>query len=180
VLRELSLSSEGFAYGCTALASALHDERRVVIAASLTDAYASSWRLSCWSCAYDEHGIALQSMSVALGELAMSPAWGASRIIGHGGAGDVLIACDPWGENDLLCWALRLAPARGVTTIAVTADHPNLLAALAGHAVRVPATPATRRAYVIAALQHIVQTAGTSLVPVARRMTGPLRAVEIA
>jgi hypothetical protein len=182
MLRHLSATSEGFAYGSTALSAALRGDRRAVIAASLTEADAASAALSCWHCGHDEHGIALQPFSV-LPDGSPAPVTveaGAAQILGGSARGDVLVVCDPWGENELLCWALRMASPRGITTIAVTGDHPNLLAALAVHAVRVPAPPPRQRELVVSALRHFVQTAGATLVPVSRRVTGPLRAVEIA
>lgn len=170
MLRQLGATSEDFAYGSTALAVALRERRRAVIAASLSPAP----RVSCWQCDHDEHGIALHPLALGDAHLDGFDA-AAAQLVGGSTRGDVLVACDPLGEHELLCRALRLAARQGVTTIAITADQPNLLAALATHAVRVPAA---HRDAVAAALAHFVQTAATSLVPLARRVTGPLRALD--
>jgi hypothetical protein len=181
MLRQLSATSEGFAYGSTALTAALRGERRAVIAASLTEAHASSFMLTCWHCAHDEHGIALSPMPFVPAAFPSHAAAesSAAQILRDCKRGDVLVVCDPWGENEVLCRTLRMAPHRGVTTVAVTSDQPNLLAALASHAVRVPAAAGVRREFVVGALEHFIQTAGTTLVPKSRRITSPLRRVEI-
>lgn len=180
MLRRLSVTSEGFAYGSTALSAALRGHRRVTIAASLKEPQSGSAALTCWRCDHDEEGITLHAMPALPSVVSPEPGarTNAALLLGSSTLGDILVVCDPWGEHELLCRALRIAATRGVTTIAVTSDHPNLLAVLASHAVRVPVTPADRRDYVLAALRHVVQTAGTSLVPAARRITKPLRTIE--
>lgn len=180
MLRHVSATSEGFAYGSTALSAALRGRREATIAASLADPQSEPARLSCWRCDHDDQGIALEAKPLTWNACAppVDAETAAAQLLGDSGWGDILIVCDPWGEHELLCRALRMASARGITTIAVTGDHPNLLAVLASHAVRVPVTPAVRRDYVLAALRHFVQTAGTSLVPASRRITGPLRTIE--
>lgn len=182
MLRRLSATSEGFSYGSTALSTALRGRRRATIAASLAEPQAEQATLSCWRCDHDEEGIALQAMATAWepSAPAIAAEAAAAQLLSTSAWGDILVVCDPSGEHELLCLALRMAAARGVTTIAVTGDHPNLLAVLASHAVRVPGTPAVRREHVLAALRHFLQTAGTALVPAARRVTGPLRAIEFA
>jgi DNA-binding MurR/RpiR family transcriptional regulator len=102
----------------------------------------------------------------------------AGEIVGRADRGDVLVVCDPWGDCDLLCWALRTATRYGMTTISITTDQPNILAVLANHAIRVPVTTPFRREFVITALRHLVHTAGTSLIPARRRATGPLRSLN--
>lgn len=178
LLRSLSATSEGFAYGSTALAAALTAQRQATIVANVSDDAANLPKLSCWRCRHDERGLDLVPFGF--------DAWaardrrnaddGAARLVADGGPGDVLIACDPWGDSDLLCRALRIAAHRGMTTVAITSEQPNLLAALASHAVRVPVTMPYHQELVATALRYLVQTAGGALESRRRQITQPLGA----
>lgn len=182
MLRQLSAGSEEFAYGSTALAAALKERRRVVIAANMNREESGLPNLSCWQCTHDDQGIDLHPFAIDpwTGPDHSHVEWRAAQIVGNSTRGDVVVVCDPWGDSELLCWALRTASHHGVTTIAITTDQPNLLAALAVHSIRVPVTAPFRREFVITALRHLVQTAGTTLVPARQRITGPLRALNFA
>jgi hypothetical protein len=182
MLRYLSATSEGFAYGSTALATALNDRRQATIAANMNHEATGLPNLSCWHCRHDERGIDLAPFAFdawAAHEPGRLDA-GAARLVGDGGPGDVLIVCDPGGENELLCWALRIASHRGITTVAITTEQPNLLAALASHAVRVPMTTPFRQEFMATALRFLVQTAGGALESRRRRATQPLGAVQFS
>ncbi|MCC6792507.1 MAG: hypothetical protein IT336_12530 [Thermomicrobiales bacterium] len=182
MLRYLSATSEGFAYGSTALAAALNDDRRATIAANMSNEAAGLPNLTCWRCRHDERGIDLVPLAF--------DAWPAhepgnldavaSRLIGDGRQGDVLIVCDPWGDNELLCWALRIASHRGLMTVAITTDQPNLLAALASHSVRVPVMASFQQEFVATALRFLVQTAGGALEARRRRTTQPLGPIDFS
>jgi hypothetical protein len=181
MLRQLSAVSEGFASGSTLMAQALKNRCRVIIAANMDHDEFSCSKLTCWICTHDEDGIDLVPLTESSAASSTLPAepW-ADQLIGRSAKGEVLIVCDPWGDNELLCRALRVAANRGVATIAITTDQPNLLAVLAHHSIRVPVTAPFRREFVITALRHLVQTAGVSLIPAQRRATGPLREIAIA
>jgi hypothetical protein len=182
MLRYLSATREGFAYGSTALAAALNDQRSATIAANLSSDATGLPNLSCWRCRHDVQGIDLVPLAF--------DAWQAhdpgkidavaGRLVGDGRHGDVLIVCDPWGDNELLCWALRIASHRGLMTVAITTDQPNLLAALASHAVRVPVTTSFQQEFVATALRYLVQTAGGALEARRRRTTQPLRPIDFS
>jgi hypothetical protein len=179
MLRRLSATSEGFAYGSTALAAALKEQRRATIAANVRDGSDGLPHLSCWRCQHDERGIDLVPFAFEA-RTSHDPGnrdAGAANLVGDGGPGDVLIVCDPWGDNELLWWALRIASQRRVTTVAITTEQPNMLAALADHSVRVAAIVPGREESVVAALRFLVQTAGGSLESDLRRATHPLRVV---
>jgi hypothetical protein len=182
MLRYLSATSEGFAYGSTALASALNDGRSGTIAANMSNEATGLPNLSCWRCRHEERGIDLVPLAFDAwpaydpGKLDSA----AARLIGDGRQGDVLIVCDPWGDSELLCWALRIASHRGLTTVAITTDRPNLLAALASHAVRVPAAGTFQPEFVATALRYLVQTAGGALEARRRRTTQPLGPIEFS
>lgn len=180
MLRYLSATSEGFAYGSTALAAALNDRHQATIAANMNHAATGLPNLSCWHCRHDERGIDLVPFAFDAWEV-QEPGkldGGAATLVGNAGPGDVLIVCDPWGDNELLCWALRIASHRGITTVAITTEQPNLLAALASHAVRVPVTTPFRQEFVATALRFLVQTAGGALESRRRRTTQPLGAID--
>ena len=180
MLRQLSADSEGFASGSTLMAKAIQARRRVIIVADMNQDEFSRSNLSCWSCTHDDQGIDLLPLaetSTASGIL-RAELW-ADQLIDGGGLGDALIVCDPWGDNELLCRALRVAARKEIETIAITTDQPNLLAVLAHHSIRVPVTAPFRREFVITALRHLVQTAGVSLVPAQRRATGSLRELTL-
>ena len=76
--------------------------------------------------------------------------------------------------------ALRIASHRGLTTVAITTDRPNLLAALASHAVRVPAAGTFQPEFVATALRYLVQTAGGALDARRRRTAQPLGPIEFS
>jgi hypothetical protein len=178
MLKQLSAVSEGFASGSTLLANAFGAHRQIIIAANMNSDAFSLPALSFWTCVCDEHGIDLIPFSLSpsipfdLETNVLAP-----RLFGNGTKGDVLVVCDPWGDNEALCRALRVATKREIATIAITTDRPNLLAVLAHHSIRVPAIDPCCREFVIAALRHLVQTAAGSLVPAHRRLTAPPREI---
>ena len=178
MLRDLSANSEGFAYGSTALAAALNEGQRATVAAHLPRTADSRPELSRWECRFTEGGIELAPVRLRRGTGSLEI--DADALLGADGPGDVLIACDPGGDNELLCWTLRLASYRRVTTVAITHEQPNLLAVLATHAVRVPAPAASQDAFVAAALQYLVDTAGGALESSRRRTTQPLTAALLS
>lgn len=176
MLHQWSATSEGFAYGSTALAAALTEDRRATIAANVIERDGEFARVACWHCRHNDRGIDLVPRDSRADTSTRSAdiEVGAAHLVGDGGPGDILIVCDPWGESDLLCWSLRFAAQRRMTTVAITSDLPNFLTALADHAVRVPATPSHRQEIVVAALRFLVQTAGSALEANRRRATRPL------
>lgn len=178
MLRDLSANSEGFAYGSTALAAALDKRHHATVAAHLPQATGGVAELSRWECRSAEHGIELAPLTLRRGTGSLEI--DADDLLGAGGPGDVLIACDPLGDNELLCWTLRLASYRRMTTVALTDEQPNLLAALATHAVRVPTPAGARDAFVTAALRFLVQTAGGAMASSRRRATQPMSAALLA
>lgn len=64
----------------------------------------------------------------------------ARQVRALGQAGDVLVLFSTSGESENLVRATNAGWQRGLTTVAITGDHPNRLAGLADLAVRVPAT----------------------------------------
>jgi len=180
MLKQLSSTNEEFAYGSTALANSLRERRRVVIAANLCHESTGVSGLFGWECTHDAEGIELRPLAI---DLLRSQNFdhvesGAIQLVGNGTRGDAIVVCDPFGDNELLLWALRVASRLSVVTIAITTHQPNLLAALANHAIRVPAPTPNRQEYMVSALRHLVQAAGVSLVPARQRATGPLRALH--
>ncbi len=180
MLKQLGSTNEEFSYGSTALANSLRERRRVVIAANLCHESTGVSGLSGWECTHDSQGIELRPLAI---DLLRTKNFdhvesGAIQLVGNGTRGDAIVVCDPFGDNELLLWALRVASRLGVVTIAITTDQPNLLAALANHAIRVAAPASNRQEYVVSALRHLVQAAGVSLVPARQRATGPLHSLH--
>ena len=179
MLRQLSAFSVGFANGSVAISKALVARRQVVIAANMSHDAVSLPALSCWHCTHDQHGIELRPFAIgALWSPKLHAEPWVDQLIGNGTKGDALVVCDPWGDNELLCWALRVASQREIETIAITTDQPNLLAAFVHHSIRVPVTPPFDREFAITALHHLVDTAGVAVIPAHRRALGPLRALS--
>jgi hypothetical protein len=179
-IQMLRTTSESFAYASTALAAALNNRRLATVAARLSEAATSLSELSRWHCLYGESGIELVSFEAEPAGAPRNLASEAESLLGSSGPEDVLIACDPWGDSELLCWALRVAAMRRVTTVSITSDQPNALAALATHAVSVPAPEDARQEYVAAALRLLVQTAATAMESSLRRTTEPLNASHLS
>ena len=178
VLRQLSAFSVGFATGSVAISKALEARRQVVIAANTSHDAVCVPELSCWHCTQNKSGIDLLPFSIGTPN---SPSLHAEpwvdQLIGNGAKGDALVVCDPWGANELLCWALRVASQREIETIAITTDQPNLLAAFVHHAIRVPVSPPFHREFVMTALHYLVETAGAAAIPAQRKMNGSLTLV---
>jgi hypothetical protein len=145
--------SDDFSLASAAIVTALRQDREVTIALSVVETPGANGKLIGWRCVRGVQGIDLVPMdfgSEPFG-LAVKPR-------------DVLVACDPWGEAEGLFQMARTTALRGATTIAITGDRPNLLAAQATHVVRVPIELPSRPRAIITVLRHLVQAAGASLV----------------
>ena len=178
MLRQLNASSEDFANSSVALTKALQARRSVVVAVNMNPTPISGSTLTCWTCTHDEQGIELRPIDTGDfdREAVKGDVW-ADQLLGTGKRGDALVVCDPWGDHELLCWALRLATRREIATISITTERPNLLSVLSHYSIRVPRTEPWSRDPVITVLGHLVQTAGVGVIPAHKRATGPLRAL---
>lgn len=116
MLKQLGSTNEEFAYGSTALANSLRERRRVVIAANLCYESTGVSGLSGWECSHDNQGIQLRPLAI---DLLRTKNFdhvesGAIQLVGNGTRGDAIVVCDPFGDNELLLWALRVASRLGV------------------------------------------------------------------
>jgi hypothetical protein len=179
MLRVLQAKCEAFEYGSTALAAALLDHRSVTLAVQTAQPSENASEPAFWRCVDGTRGIDLIPIQNDSSKVLRTRAAEAEALMGLGGPGDVLIVCDPWGDDDFLCSALRVASYRRVTTVTLTSDHPSVVSALATHAVRVSAPNDRRQEFVAAALRYLVQTAGATLDSNRRRATQPLNAASV-
>lgn len=178
IVRHLNTSSEEFSYATTAIAHALEQGRRVTIAVN-NGSETGREAISSWRCVHDVRGMGL--IPFALDAYDADDIWQvvgiATQLTRGGGRGDLLVACDPWGDNEALCHATRFAARAGMTTISITSDMPSMLAAAAGHPVRVPCGGAGRQDSIVAALRYAIQTVGGSLT--SRRRTLPTTWISV-
>ena len=178
LLGQMTAKNEAFAFGSVVLAKALEAQRRIIIAANLNRDALTIANLTCWHCQHDERGIDLRPIgpeSWSSPDILPEP-W-ADTLIGAVSPGDALIVCNPWGDHDLLWWALRTAVSRNVATIAITPDVPNLLAISAHYAIRVPVVTSYERETTVTVLQHLVHSAWIGMTPFALRADRTVRPI---
>ena len=179
MLNRLSVESEAFASGSILLAKALDARYRIVIGANMSKEADCASSLSFWECTHDDDGINLIPIPADVSCSNLEDAEHVlTEIIDIGTKGDVLVVCDPWGDNELFCWALQLSKVRAISTISITTDQPNLLAALAQHAIRVPVVLPYHRENMIAALRQLIHAATDVVIPASRRAIGELREIK--
>jgi hypothetical protein len=153
MLRAVLTGSEAFSHASVAIATALACDRIVAVGHAPPVADGERSTVTYTRAVFGPDGIALIPAVVPVegGAAALLPSDGAR--------GHVLLLCDLTGDSDtLLRDALRVSQT-GAMTIAITGDQPNLLAAQAACAIRVPtASPIPADAGTIV-LRHLLASA---------------------
>lgn len=152
LVHAISTRCEQFSLGSAAMVDAIRRERAVTILLNVSAAESSTGGVAGWRCTRGARGLDL----VPLGFTSELREISAER-------GDVLIACDPSGESEVIFQLVSSAARQGATTISISGANPNLLAARATFPIRVPITAPARPQTTITVLRHLVQSAGSAL-----------------
>jgi len=181
-IRQLAAANPALSFGATAIATALERLNTVSIVANLTNPSAKPDQFRCWRCARNGAQIHLEAYpEIPAGTIAPPTSIsGTERLTLDSGDGDILIVCDPWGDNESLCRALQTGTRNGVGSVSITGDQPNLIAALAQHPVRVPVARPSRPEFVVTVLRHLISLAAAELIATERRSAARLTTQRLA
>lgn len=153
VVRGLLVENESFAYASVAIATALDRRRRVVIAQSDTLTPPHTNTRTFGRAILSPLGIRVIPVSIA------RPVDIHSVLPADGAEGDLLLICDPSGDQEELLWDAVLARQAKAITIAITGSHPSFLAAQAAHAIQLPLAPHRHSETTTAIINHLMEAA---------------------